>query len=48
MVQPLPVAEFKFLEHVDNFDIMAVPYDSEIGYILEVCLQYPTELHDLQ
>ena len=42
---PLPLKNF---EHVENFtlaDIMKADDEGEIGYILEVDLEYPEELH---
>ncbi|XP_066583784.1 uncharacterized protein [Prorops nasuta] len=44
--QPLPTHGFRWIENVDNFDINSVPEDSSVGYILEVDLEYPRELHD--
>ena len=47
MVQALPTSDFRFLsrEEIDSLDITNEP---EVGYILEVDLEYPSELHDLQ
>ena len=49
MSQPLPTGEFDWLneEEIANLDIMQIPDNSEEGYILEVDLKYPKELHDL-
>ena len=49
MSQPLPTGEFDWLteEEMATFNVDDVPDDSEEGYILEVDLSYPTELHDL-
>jgi hypothetical protein len=49
MSQPLPTGEFHWLneEEITNLDIMQIPDNSEEGYILEVDLKYPKELHDL-
>ncbi|GFV92825.1 uncharacterized protein TNCV_1346761 [Trichonephila clavipes] len=43
----LPESEFRFLneEEIDKFDLMSVTSDSNTGYILEVDLLYPPELH---
>ena len=48
MSEPQPCGGFNWLneEQVNNFDVMQVPDDSEIGYILEVDLEYPQELHE--
>ncbi|XP_036140462.1 uncharacterized protein LOC118644854 [Monomorium pharaonis] len=45
MCQPLPYGEFQWIE-VSNFDINAIAADSPTGYILEVDLEYPRDLHD--
>ena len=36
-----------WLKHIDKFDIMSISDKSPIGYILEVDLEYPDELHEL-
>jgi len=43
----LPVDDFRFLSdvEVECFDVMQVAEDSPVGYILEVDLDYPPELH---
>ncbi|XP_075229945.1 uncharacterized protein LOC142329342 [Lycorma delicatula] len=48
MVEPLPHANFRWLntEEIDNLDINSVCDRGEKGYILEVDLEYPQELHD--
>jgi len=46
MCQPLPYADFQWVDDVANFDIMSVTSESLIGYILEVDLAYPRGLHD--
>ena len=43
----LPYVGFKWLKNVDKFDINSVCENSPIGYILEVDLVYPDELHVL-
>ena len=43
----LPHGGFKWLENTDNFDVNSVNEKSPIGYILEVDLEYPDELHVL-
>ena len=35
------------LKNVDNFDVNSISEKSPIGYILEVDLKYPNELHEL-
>ena len=44
MSQMLPLKCFKWTS--SEIDILNVPDDSELGYILEVDLEYPKELHD--
>ena len=46
--QMLPVSDFKFLSDSEtrNFNVMSVSDDSRHGYVLEVDLAYPAELHD--
>ena len=41
----LPCGRFKWLKHVNNFDVNSVSENSPIGYILEIDLEYPNELH---
>ena len=43
MSQYLPTGNFKWVE---NIDFMSLSDESEKGYILEVDLEYPKELHD--
>ena len=43
----LPYGEFKWLKNVDGFDVNSISEKSEIGYFLEVNLEYPNELHEL-
>ena len=42
MIQSLPVSNFKFLtkKKINKFDLNSVGENSEIGYILEVDLEY--------
>ena len=49
MSQSLPTGEFDWLtdQEIAELDITDVADDNEEGYILEVDLQYPTELHGL-
>ncbi|XP_067216994.1 uncharacterized protein [Linepithema humile] len=46
MCQPLPYAKFRWVDNVENFDVMSVASDSATGYVLEVDLEYPVNLHD--
>ena len=43
----LPYGGFKWLKNVVNFDVNLISEKSPIGYILEVNLEYPEELHYL-
>ena len=47
MSEYLPYGGSKQLKNIDNFDIMSISDRSPIGYILEVDLEYPDELHEL-
>ena len=42
----LPYGGFKWLKNVYGFDVMSISKKSPTGYILEVDLQYPNELHE--
>ncbi|KYQ48100.1 hypothetical protein ALC60_12862, partial [Trachymyrmex zeteki] len=46
MCQPLPYADFQWVEDAANFDVSAIASDSPTGYILKVDLEYPQHLHD--
>ncbi|XP_024872855.1 uncharacterized protein LOC112455281, partial [Temnothorax curvispinosus] len=46
MSESLPYANFQWLDDPENFDATTVPTDSDVGYILEVDLEYPRDLHD--
>ncbi|XP_057671246.1 uncharacterized protein LOC130902976 [Diorhabda carinulata] len=46
MCKPLPYGGFEWLDN-ENFDVMSVADNSSVGYILQVDLEYPHELHDL-
>ncbi|XP_067211782.1 uncharacterized protein [Linepithema humile] len=48
MCQPLPYAKFRWVDDVENFNVMSVASDSATGYVLEVDLEYPANLHDAQ
>ena len=45
--QPLPIRDFQWV-NVEDFDIdmINISHDEGVGYILEVDLEYPKELHD--
>ena len=43
----LPYGGFKWLKNVDGFDVNSISEKSSIGYILDVDLEYPDELHVL-
>ena len=43
----LPYDEFKWLKNVDGLDVMSTGKESKIGFIPEVDLEYPDELHEL-
>ena len=47
MSEYLPYGEFEWLKNVDSFDVMSIGIKSDVGYILEVDLKYPNELHEL-
>ena len=47
MSKYLPYREFEWLKNVDSFDVMSIDKKSDVGYILEVDLKYPNELHEL-
>ena len=44
----LPYGGFEWLKNVDRFFVNSISKKSEIGYFLEVDLEYPDELHELQ
>ncbi|KAJ8979951.1 hypothetical protein NQ317_001536 [Molorchus minor] len=46
MSQMLPYGGFKWVEHIEHVDIMGIAESSSVGYIFEVDLEYPKELHD--
>ena len=47
MSKYLPYGEFEWLKNVDELDIMSINKKSDVGYILEIDLKYPKELHKL-
>nr|XP_033329021.1 uncharacterized protein LOC117221843 [Megalopta genalis] len=46
MSQPLPHRGFRWVDDASDFNVDSVPIDSPVGYILEVDLEYPQEIHD--
>jgi len=46
MYQPLSYADFRWVDDISNFNVMDVALDSPTGYILEIDLEYPQDLHD--
>ena len=48
MIQYLPYGDFKWItkKEINDFDLGLIKENSPNGYILEVDLEYPSELHD--
>lgn len=48
MMLKLPVGNFKFLDQneISSFDVTTIPPSNDKGYILEVDLHYPHDIHD--
>lgn len=44
MSQYLPLNHFSWVDK--NIDVLSIPDDSPLGYILEVDIEYPSEIHD--
>lgn len=42
----LPYDDFEWVNDIENFNVFSVDNDSSEGYILEVDLDYPSEIHD--
>jgi len=42
----LPCGNFRFINEPDKFDFQTVDLDGEKGFLSEVDLSYPSELHD--
>ena len=47
MSEYLPYGRFKWFKNIDNFDINSISQKSPMGYILDVDLEYPNDLHVL-
>ena len=47
MSEYLPYRGFKWLKNIDKFDITLINDKSPIGYFLEIDLEYPDALHEL-
>ena len=49
MSQSLPTSNFRWLSttEVNRFDIFRIENDYKKGYVMEVDLEYPEELHNL-
>ena len=49
MSQKMPYSDHKWLKQseIQQFDVTTISDESDVGYILEVDLHYPKELHDL-
>jgi len=41
-----PYADFRWIDDVDNFDVINVALDSPTDYVLEVDLEYSQHVHD--
>lgn len=48
MCKPIPQKNFKWVNKnkIANFDVFSVPENSDVGFILEVDIAYPTHIHD--
>ena len=47
MIEYLPYDGFKWLKNIDKFDVMSISEKSLIGYLLEIYIKYPDQLHKL-
>ena len=49
MRQYLPISNFKWVKNIDKTEqkLMRIKNNSSTGYVLEVDLEYPQELHDI-
>jgi len=46
MCQPLPFADFRWVDDIFNFNVMYVALDSPTGYIFETNSEYSQHFHD--
>jgi len=46
MCQPLPYADFRWVDDVDNFDVTTIATDLPMDYLLKVNLEYSQHLHN--
>lgn len=49
-MSPLPTPDFQWLnaDEISTFNVSSVPEDGDKGFVLEVDLTFPEELHDCQ
>ena len=47
MIEYLLYEGFKWLKNISKFDIMSINDKSPTGYLFEVVLEYPDEIHKL-
>ena len=48
MSEYFPYSDSEWVKNVDKLDLMSINRKSDIGYILEVDLKYPDELHEVR
>ena len=50
MSQYLPISNFKWVKNINQLEqkLMRIKSNSSTGYLLEVDLEYPQELHDIR
>ena len=47
MSEYLPYGKFEWVKNVHEINVISINEKSDIGYFLEVDLEYPNELHEL-
>ena len=47
MSEYLPYGKFEWVKNVDEINVISINEKSDIGYFLEVDLEYPNELYEL-